>query len=95
MAVKIILKRKFAKDKEARLLPLLIQMRALAISQAGYISGETLRNTEEPEEILVISTWQSAESWKAWFRSSQRAEIQEKIDALLEAKTEYGIYYYG
>lgn len=95
MAVKIVLKRKIARDKEGSLLPLLIQMRALAMSQPGYISGETLRNTEEPEEVLVISTWQSAESWKAWFKSSQRAKIQEKIDALLEAKTEYGIYYYG
>jgi heme-degrading monooxygenase HmoA len=95
MAVKIILKRKVAKDKEARLLPLLIEMRALAMSQPGYISGETLRNTEEPEDVLVISTWQSAESWKAWFSSSQRAAIQEKIDALLGAKTEYGKYYYG
>jgi len=95
MAVKIILRRKVAKEKEARLLPLLIQMRALATSQPGYISGETLRNMEEPEEVLVISTWQSAESWKAWLGSPQRAGIQEKIDALLEAKTEYGIYYYG
>ena len=55
MAVKIILRRKIAKDKEASLLPLLIQMRALATSQPGYISGETLRNMEDPEEVLVIS----------------------------------------
>jgi heme-degrading monooxygenase HmoA len=95
MAVKIVLRRRVAKEKEASLLPLLIQMRALATSQPGYISGETLRNMEEPEEVLVISTWQSPETWKAWLGSPQRAGIQEKIDALLDAKTEYGIYYYG
>ncbi|MBW1779754.1 MAG: antibiotic biosynthesis monooxygenase [Deltaproteobacteria bacterium] len=95
MAVKIILKRKVTKDKEASLLPLLIEMRTLATSQPGYISGETWRNMDQPDEVLVISTWQSAESWKAWLTSPQRAGIQEKIDALLEAKTEYSIYYYG
>lgn len=95
MAVKIILRRKVTKDKEASLLPLLIQMRALATSQPGYISGETLRNMEDPEEVLVISTWQSAETWKTWLSSAQRTGIQEKIDALLEAKTETHIYYYG
>jgi len=95
MAVKIILKRKVSKDKEAALSPLLIEMRALAMSQPGYISGETLRNAEDPEDVLVISTWQSPESWKGWLRSSARANIQEKIDALLETKTEYGMYYYG
>jgi len=95
MAVKIVLRRKVAKEKEASLLPLLIQMRARATSQPGYISGETLRNMEDPEEVLVISTWQSPEAWKSWLGSPQRAETQEKIDALLEAKTEYGVYFYG
>jgi hypothetical protein len=32
------------------------QLRMLAIQQAGYISGETLRSIEDPELFLVIST---------------------------------------
>jgi antibiotic biosynthesis monooxygenase (ABM) superfamily enzyme len=95
MAVKIIIKRKVAKDKEAELLPLLIQMRALATAQPGYISGETLRNLEHSEEYLVISTWQSMDNWNMWVSNKQRAEIQQKIDNLLGEKTEYGIYLYG
>ena len=95
MAVKIIIARKVTKDKEAELLPLLIQMRALATAQPGYISGETLRNMEKSEDYLVISTWQSVDNWSAWLATKQRAEIQEKIDTLLGQKTEYSIYLYG
>lgn len=95
MAVKIIIKRKVLKDKEANLLPLLIQLRALATAQPGYISGETLRNMQNPEEYLVISTWQAAENWEKWIRSPQRTEIQGKIDELLGQKTTYDIYLYG
>ena len=95
MAIKIIIARKVDKGKEAELLPLLIQMRALATAQPGYISGETLRNVESPEDYLVISTWQSVDNWNAWLSSKQRAEIQEKIDTLLGQKTEYSIYLYG
>ena len=95
MAVKIIIARKVTKDKEAELLPLLIQMRALATAQPGYISGETLRNMENSEDYLVISTWQSVDNWNAWLASKQRAEIQEMIDTLLGQKTEYSIYLYG
>jgi heme-degrading monooxygenase HmoA len=95
MAIKIIIGRKVPKDKEAELLPLLIQMRALATAQPGYISGETLRNVENAEDTLVISTWQSVDNWNAWRASKQRAEIQEKIDTLLGQKTEYSIYLYG
>ena len=95
MAVKIIINRRVAKDKEAELLPLVIQLRALATAQPGYISGETLRNMDDPEESLVISTWSSVENWKAWLSSRQRAEVQEKIDSLLEVVTEYRAYLYG
>lgn len=95
MAVKIIIKRNVPKDKEANLLPLLIQLRALATAQPGYISGETLRNMNSPEEYLVISTWQSAEDWEKWIGSPQRAEIQDKIDSLLGKKTTYETYLYG
>ncbi len=95
MAVKIIINRRVAKDKEAELLPLVIQLRALATAQPGYISGETLRNVDDPEESLVISTWSSVENWKAWLSSRERAEVQEKIDSLLEVDTEYRAYLYG
>ena len=95
MAVKIIIKRRVSKDKEGQLLPLLIQLRALATTQPGYISGETLRNINDPEEYMVISTWQVLEDWERWAKSKQRAEIQDKIDALLGQKTEYASYLYG
>jgi heme-degrading monooxygenase HmoA len=95
MAVKIIIKRRVSKDKEANLLPLLVQLRALATAQPGYISGETLRSMQHPEEYLVISTWQSTEDWDKWLSSAQRAEIQDKVDSLLGQETIYDIYLYG
>jgi heme-degrading monooxygenase HmoA len=95
MAIKIIIKRRVPKDKSAELLPLFIQLRALATAQPGYISGETLRNIDDPKEFLVIGTWQSLDNWQSWVSSKQRAEIQEKVDALLGERTEYSSYFYG
>jgi heme-degrading monooxygenase HmoA len=95
MSLKVIIKRWVPKDKERQLLPLLVELRALATSQPGYISGETLRNVRKPEECLVISTWHSAEAWEAWQSSEQRSEIQNRIDALLGGITEYDLYFYG
>jgi len=95
MAVKIIIRRKVSKGKEAQLLPLLVELRARAITQHGYVSGETLRNVNGPEDYVVISTWKSVEDWKAWEASHRRMEIKKKIDALLGEKIIPGIYYYG
>lgn len=95
MAIKIIIKRKVPKGKEEELLPLLVKLRSLATAQPGYVSGETLRNVNDPKDYLVISTWQSIDNWNTWTANSARAEIQDEIDALLGQKTEYGIYFYG
>ena len=86
MAIKIIIRRRVTKEKEAKLLPLLVELRSKATTQPGYISGETLRNVNDPQDFIVISTWQSVEAWKTWEASKGRAEIQNRIDTLLGEK---------
>jgi heme-degrading monooxygenase HmoA len=95
MAVKIIIKRRVPKEKEVELQPLLTQLRSKAIALPDYISGETLRNVDDPEEYLVISTWKSVASWKEWEASDHRKVINDRIDILLGEKSEYDIYFYG
>jgi len=95
MAVKIIIRRRIPKGKAAQVLPLLLDLRSRAITLPGYISGETLINVDDPEDYIVISTWKSAGSWKAWEASKERAEVQSRIDTLLGEKTTYEVYFYG
>ena len=56
MAVKALIKRSVPSSKAREMIPLFRQMRALAMNMDGYISGETLRNLNNPEEYLVISS---------------------------------------
>ena len=95
MAVKVFIKRQVPEEKAREIIPLVRQMRSLATNHEGYISGETLRNLERPEEFMVISTWQSSQDWKEWIKSEGRREIQDKIDSLLGGETEYQIFHYG
>jgi heme-degrading monooxygenase HmoA len=71
------------------------QMRLLATAQEGYISGETLRNVQKPEDFLVISTWQTTQDWKNWLANPARKELQAQIDKLLGGETFYEVYHYG
>ena len=95
MAVKVFIKRQVPEEKARDIIPLVRQMRSLATNHEGYISGETLRNLESPEEFMVISTWQSSQDWKHWIQSEGRKEIQGKIDSILGGETEYQIFHYG
>jgi heme-degrading monooxygenase HmoA len=95
MAVKILIRRSVPEAKAREMIPLFRKMRALANEQPGYITGETMRNLEKPDEFMVISTWETSNDWKRWVESSERQKIQSQIDKLLGGKTEYEIFHYG
>jgi len=87
MAIRVIITRKVATDKQKDLFPLLMELRLKAMNQKGYISGETLKGISDPDEFMVISTWNSLEDWNAWDNNPARKEIQAKIDVILKEKT--------
>jgi heme-degrading monooxygenase HmoA len=95
MAVKILIKRTVPQDKAREVIPLFRKLRTLANDQQGYISGETLRRLDKPDEFLVISTWESSDDWAKWVESGGRSEVQDRLDTLLGGKTDYEIYHYG
>jgi heme-degrading monooxygenase HmoA len=68
--------------KEKQLRDLLIELRAMAMHQLGYISGETLRELTNPSLFKVISTWSTLEAWKKWHGSQQRLLIEEKMNSI-------------
>ncbi len=92
MAVKILIKRAIGQEVASAVRPLIVELRAHAMRQPGYISGETLKCIDRPEEYMVISTWQSIEEWNKWFHSSDRKVIEDKINAITGNTMEYGMY---
>ena len=92
MAVQVIIKRKFKVDNPEELIPLLTELRIRAKDQPGYISGETLRSLNNPEDYLVFSKWETADDWNKWFNSKERRDIQGEVDSLIGEKTFYEIF---
>lgn len=101
MTIRVLMTRKIPKltsGMDAALLPqlseLLTELRNLANHQPGYISGETLRNVDDHNEYLVISTWKSMEAWERWLANERREEMESRVDALLGSSTVYKVYSY-
>ncbi len=92
MAVRIIIERKIKMGKEMDLARLLLELRSRAVKQKGYITGETLRDYDDPSTHIVISTWESAEDWKSWSNKGERIEVQSKIEELLSEPSKTKIY---
>jgi heme-degrading monooxygenase HmoA len=95
MAVRIIIDRKVKKGKDSDFARMLRELRSKAIPSKGYISGETLRAQGDPQNYVVITTWQSIEEWKAWEKNPERKKIQAKIEKWMARPTKTKIYSYA
>jgi heme-degrading monooxygenase HmoA len=83
--IKVMIDRHCQSGKESELKHLLIELRMEALQRHGYVSGETLREVDDPLNFIVISMWTTLEYWKAWDTARQRLAIEEMIDTLLIA----------
>jgi heme-degrading monooxygenase HmoA len=81
MAIGVLIKRVTRNGENAKvLLPHIIELRALGVRQAGYISGETFFNLDRKDECLVISRWTTLEHWQRWMRDPRRIELDGNMD---------------
>lgn len=62
---------------------LLAEMRREAVHTPGYVSGETLRDSNDPTHYVVVSTWTSKARWSEWETSEARLQRDSEIVPLL------------
>ena len=92
MAIKVLTTRKFKEGTTAEANDLLTLLRKAGTVRSGYISGHTLTSVEDPNTLLVISSWTDAKSWQAWLSSEKRREIATKIAELLETNEQVSVF---
>ncbi len=92
MAVKVVIERSVSPDNQADVAELLKDLRAKAIRQQGYISGETLFSVDRPGTHLTISTWEGLRGWKAWEANPERTEIVREIEGLLSLPSKLSVF---
>ncbi|MFP3880582.1 MAG: antibiotic biosynthesis monooxygenase family protein [Dehalococcoidia bacterium] len=84
--IEIMVERTAKEGKEGELLELIGELRGSALSQRGYISGETLVEYDDPTNFVIISRWGCPEHWSAWENSTQRKVIEDKMEPLMRDK---------
>jgi len=90
--IKVFLRRRVRPENYRTTILFLLDLRAAALHQPGYLMGETLVRGESPIELLTIGTWLSEEHWKAWKTSEERLALENMVDPLLETEVETTVY---
>jgi len=95
MVVKVLIKRKIKEGKAREVFSLLNKFRSDAMNQKGYISGVSLFNHDNPQEILVVSTWHGIDNWLKWKENKERIANEAKLEKWLDGPTQYESYVLG
>ncbi len=90
--IKIFLKRRVKPENYRTMILYLLDLRAAALHQPGYVMGETLVRGENPIELLTIGTWVSDDHWTAWKNSPERLSLENMVDPLMEDEVETTVY---
>jgi heme-degrading monooxygenase HmoA len=69
----------------ADILPMLVALRAHAMTYPGYVGAENLMNNHDVTIVAIITTWEDVEYFRDWEKSrSRQAIIKEYKDILAE-----------
>ncbi len=86
MTVKILIERKFKEDPGLEEIKTINELRIGAMQRKGYISGETLVDTNDHRRIVVISVWTNKAGWEAWENSDERRKLETNLDKNLKQR---------
>ena len=91
--VRVIVQHQTKSKKDSdKLIDAIHELRMEAMKQPGYVTGETLINSEDSRNVLVISTWNKEEQWNAWDTSENRINLTKPINSLLKEPYAVTIY---
>ncbi len=95
MLVKVYIKRHIQDGKYMEVSELIKKMRLNAMLHEGYISGETLVGTDDPQILMVVSTWRSMKDWVSWKDNEDRKKIDAQLEKLQIKPTQYESYVFS
>jgi heme-degrading monooxygenase HmoA len=82
--IKVIIERFIADTLEANYEQTAKEILQKAILSAGFSSGESLKDINNPRHRFIICNWRSVIDWQQWELSLERKEMMGKMNLMLE-----------
>lgn len=55
-----------------------------AVSAPGFISGETLIDSHDPNHRITLANWRSEADWDRWFHSEKRRDLMLEVIPMMD-----------
>jgi len=55
-----------------------------AVSAPGFVSGETLVDTDDPNHRFTLANWRSEADWQRWYGSDERKYLMAELVPMMD-----------
>ncbi|PXF64043.1 antibiotic biosynthesis monooxygenase family protein [Kangiella spongicola] len=83
--VRIIIERNILDGKLDDYHALIRQAKNKASNLPGFLSGEIFHVKDQPRQVIVMSCWDSFETWEVWAESEERQDLLDAMRPLLDS----------
>lgn len=83
--VRIIIERNILDGKLDDYHALIRQAKNKASNLPGFLSGEIFHVKDNPYQVIVMSCWDSYDTWEVWAESEERQDLLDHMRPLLDA----------
>jgi heme-degrading monooxygenase HmoA len=95
MTVKIMIERNFKEIPSEEDIRIINELRIKATEQEGYVSGETLIDTQDNRKLVVLSAWCCLDDWRAWADSEDRRKLEDELIPRMEEPSQIRSFLLG
>ena len=81
--IKVMIERRIAEDLAELYHQKASSTLQTAMSTPGFISGESLQNSADPNHRIIFANYRSLDDWMAWYQSTERKEIINQLRPML------------
>jgi len=55
-----------------------------AVAAPGFISGETLVDSHDPNHRITLANWRSEADWDRWYHSQERRDLMAELVPMMD-----------
>ncbi|WP_417500630.1 antibiotic biosynthesis monooxygenase family protein [Marinobacter sp.] len=55
-----------------------------AVAAPGFISGETLVDSNDPNHRITLANWRSEADWNRWYQSNDRRDLMAELIPMMD-----------
>jgi heme-degrading monooxygenase HmoA len=81
--IRVLIEREIGEGMERPYADAITGMMQAIVRAPGYLSGESLRDADQPLRHYILSAWQSRAAWQRWLNSGERRAALEGIRPFL------------